>query len=509
MPYPCQPEQGLLYTAEQTRELDRLAIDAGTPGFDLMKSAARAAYRALRRQWPEAGKLCILCGPGNNGGDGLVMAALAREQHLQVDVRLVGDESAVERLRGEARDAWELATEKGVTLTPCRQPLPDDADVVVDALLGTGLQGQVRTDYASLIEAVNKLGTPVLSVDIPSGLCSDTGAVLGCAIRADMTLSFIGLKRGLLTHRGPDHCGRLLFADLNVGAEIYHQVPSALSLIDQALLRRVLAPRPRGAHKGDFGHLLVVGGDYGMAGAVIMAATAAARSGAGLVSVATRNEHVTACNIHCPEVMAHGVRSGQDLEVLLDRATTVLIGPGLGQSAWSGQLLRAVQQRQLPMVLDADALNLLSQGTLIDEAQRDNWVLTPHPGEAARLLEADTAGVQRNRFAAVISLQARYGGVAVLKGAGSLIADGQQTRLCNRGNPGMASGGMGDVLAGLLGGLLAQRLTPMDAACTAVQVHAMAADRAAAASGERGLLATDLLAHLRILLNLAAELADD
>ncbi|HET8711026.1 MAG TPA: NAD(P)H-hydrate dehydratase, partial [Spongiibacteraceae bacterium] len=265
-----------------------------------------------------------------------------------------------------------------------------------------------------------------------------------------------------------------------------------------------LASRPRSAHKGNYGHVLVIGGDHGMAGAVAMASQAAARTGAGLVSCATRAEHIAALVARCPEVMAHAVNSLSELEPLLGRATAIVIGPGLGQSAWAEQMLYGVwqhiQAKPLPVLVDADALNLLADGSIIPQPHYAKWVLTPHPGEAARLLGCTNAEIQRDRFAAVAALQQRFGGVVVLKGAGSLIAAPDGIIVANYGNPGMATGGMGDVLSGIVGGLLAQGIAPGRAAALAVCLHGCAGDLAAQA-GERGLLATDLLAHLRGLLN--------
>jgi len=500
MPQPLVAGQPL-YTAEQTRTLDRLAIESGTPGFELMLSAGRACYRALRRRWPEVRALTLLCGPGNNGGDGLVIAALAQEQQLQVQVRIPGGEATLARLQGEALQALQWAQQRGVTMAAYDPTETLSGELIVDALLGTGLHSDVRDPYRQAIEQINASGRPVVAVDVPSGLCADSGRVLGVAVRADLTVTFIGAKRGLLTLEGPEQCGQLLFADLRVADSVRAQVPSALTLIGAADLTRWLPRRRRHAHKGDFGHLLVVGGDQGMGGAVAMAAEAGLRSGAGLVSVATRAEHLPTCNVRRPELMVHGVRSGQDLEPLLARASVAVIGPGLGQSAWSGQLLHVVQRLTTPLVVDADALNLLGQGELVGERRRDNWVLTPHPGEAARLLGCSVAEIQADRFAAVKQLQQQFGGVVVLKGAGTLIASAAGVRLCAAGNPGMASGGMGDVLAGIIGGLLAQGFAAADAVAAAVFAHGHAADLRVACDGERGLLATDLIETARRLLN--------
>jgi NAD(P)H-hydrate epimerase len=239
-----------------------------------------------------------------------------------------------------------------------------------------------------------------------------------------------------------------------------------------------------------------------MGGAVAMAAEAAARTGSGLVSAATRPEHVSAILARRPEIMVAGVTSGQGLEPLLARPSLLVVGPGLGQSAWSGQMLQQAALSGLPLVLDADALNMLAAGRVVREARRDNWVLTPHPAEAARLLGITTAEVQADRFAAVLALQQRYGGVIVLKGAGTLVCGPDGTiGLCTGGNPGMASGGMGDVLSGMIGGLLAQHVDAIDAARLGVCLHAEAADLAAGLYGERGLLASDVIDQLQQLVN--------
>lgn len=263
-------------------------------------------------------------------------------------------------------------------------------------------------------------------------------------------------------------------------------------------LRKLLPHRERTAYKGDFGHVLVIGGDYGMGGAVRMAGEAAARSGAGLVSVATRTQHIDIVSVMRPELMCHGITKATELKKLIDRATVIVLGPGLGQSDWSQELFHYALIADLPKVLDADALNLLSK----QPQKHENWILTPHVGEAARLLKTTTENIQANRPAAVTQLQHQYGGVAVLKGTGTLVCSANNAiGICKAGNPGMASGGMGDVLSGVIGGLLAQGLTLKQAAEMGVCVHATAGDLAAA-KGERGMLALDLMPFLRQLVNL-------
>lgn len=491
-----------LYTAAAVRELDRRAIDEfGIPGAQLMHRAARAAFAALLARWPEPGHVHVFCGTGNNGGDGFIVAALARQRGLPATVWQVG---ASEKISGDALLARRLAEREQVEIRPFCGELPSNG-IVVDALLGTGLASAVRDPFAGAIAAINACGLPVLAIDIPSGLCSDSGRVLGDAVRATSTISFIGLKRGLFTGAAADHCGDISFAGLDVPPAVFEGVaPSARRLVLPALAG-ALPRRPRTAHKGLYGHVLVVGGDHGMAGAVAMAAQAAARLGAGLVSCATRPEHVAALIARCPEVMAHGIRGRGDLEPLLERATTVVIGPGLGRRAWGEQLLQCVwqfaQSGSVWLVVDADALNILAEGRVVAAARCAQWVLTPHPGEAARLLQCANADIQRDRFAAAAALQQRFGGAVILKGSGTLVATEHGIGVCGYGNPGMATGGMGDVLSGVLGGLLAQGAEIGTAAELGVCLHGRAADIAAARDGERGLLATDLLAPLRRLAN--------
>ena len=496
-----------LYRAAGVRELDRVAIEEiGIPGFTLMRRAGRAALRSLQSHWPQAGRLAIFCGAGNNGGDGFIVAAEAARRGLAVELYVLAPR---ERLQGAALGALNLALEAGVEPQAYRdQPLVG-VDVIVDALLGTGISGNVREQYQRAIAAINAAPEPVLAIDIPSGLCSDTGTVMGCAVVADQTLTFIGVKQGLLTGEGRACIGTLHFDDLGVPDEAFASVPAASVRLDRSDLLRAFPPRSRSAHKGSFGHVLVVGGGRGMGGAAALAARAAGRCGAGLVSLATCAEHIQGVMAQAPEVMSHPVASGQELEPLLDRPSVLVIGPGLGREPWGEQMLQKVWQSGKPLVVDADALNLLSQRRTIRQPYRQNWVMTPHPGEAAALLGCAVKDVQRDRMAAVTELHQRYGGVAILKGSGTLVADeSAELALCPYGNPGMASGGMGDVLSGVIGALLAQGFYPGRAAKLGVLRHALAAD-GAAAGGERGLLASDLLPWLRRLVNPAAELATD
>lgn len=487
--------QTLLYTARQVRELDRIAIEErGTPGIVLMKRAGRAAFDGLVRRWPRPGKITVYCGSGNNGGDGYVVAALAASRGIPVEVIQV---APAEKLTGSARQAWEFAVREGVTMTPLASSAAPAEGIIVDALLGTGLSGEVRQPYAQVIDTINQSALPVMAIDIPSGLCADSGRILGNCIRSELTPTFIGRKRGLYTNSGPACCGDILFSDLEVDGSVYQDISGACRLLDWDILQARLPGRPADGHKGRYGHVMVIGGDSGFGGAALMAAEAALRTGAGLVSVATRPEHVPAILARCPEVMAAGVISGQELEPLLDRPGVLVVGPGLGRSPWSEQLLQKALASGLPMLLDADALNILSEGRVGKGADLSTSVITPHPGEAARLLGTDTASVQADRFVAVVRLHERLGAVALLKGAGTLVASREGIGLCPYGNGGMAVGGMGDVLSGVVGSLLAQGLSPGEAAEAGACLHALAGDDAVARGGQAGLMATDLMPALR------------
>ena len=487
-----------LYTAAQTRELDQLAAkDWGLPSLTLMERAGAAAVECLTRRYPDARNLLVVCGGGNNGGDGYAAARLALEQGLAARAAAVADQ---ERLQGDAAHCARRFAEAGPgliekTLSPAALAR---ADLIVDALFGTGLSRAAQGAFLDAIGMINEAAAPAFSLDLPSGLCADAGTPLGAAVKADATLSFIGLKRGLFTGAGPECCGEVLFDDLGAPAGLYQEVKAGAALIDPVSVAQGLPRRSRHAHKGDCGHALIIGGDCGYLGAALLAGSAAARAGAGLVTVATRPEHAAQLALFRPELMTVALNVPQDLSGPLRRADVVALGPGLGRGEWASGLFAKALESRLPMVVDADALNLLAA----DPQRRQNWVLTPHPGEAARLLETSVQALQADRFAAVAALREKFGGTALLKGAGSLVLEAQGPIRVNRsGNPGMATGGMGDVLTGLIAGLMAQGLATGDAAVAGVCLHGQAADACAAASGQRGLLAGDLLAALPPLLN--------
>ncbi len=364
-------------------------------------------------------------------------------------------------------------------------------------MLGSGLLRDVGGEFADCVAAINAHGAPVLAIDIPTGLGGDSGAVMGCAVHAELTVTFVGLKSGLFLGEGPDYCGEIRFAGLDIPESCRSHCIPEFRRIDENRITAALPRRARTAHKGDFGHVLVVGGGVGMPGAVRLCGEAALRTGAGLVSIATDKSHAAMITASRPELMAHGVESVQDLEPLLERADVVAFGPGLGSSPWAQDLASYLAEDARPAVWDADALNWLAEAP----AEKSNRVITPHPGEAGRLLGTNAMEVQADRRKALGRLQDTYGGAVVLKGAGSLVSAATGSPwLCTRGNPGMAAAGMGDVLTGIIAALIAQGLDPQEAAAIGVEIHARAGD-AAAASGERGILASDLLACIRGIVN--------
>lgn len=453
MPY-MSPSAHKVYTVAAIREVEQRAIASlGMPEATLMQRAGAAAFEVLKARWPEVRRIAVVCGPGNNGGDGRVL--------------------------------MQLAEADGMTL--CE--LDEQPDLIVDALFGIGLSRAPEGESAELIIAMNRSAAPVLSIDIPSGLDADNGRAAGAVVNATVTITYIAYKRGLFTGLGPRCAGSVVLADLGVPDAAFSGVEPVAGILPDNLAARLLGPRRRDAHKGDSGHVLVVGGNHGMRGAAMLAGEAALRTGAGLVTLAVPPGYGAAR----AELMVSEVDTAESLQGLLDRTDVVAIGPGLGQDAWANTMLDAVLASPHPLVIDADALNLMA-GRF---RERGECIFTPHPGEAARLLGIDSAAVQADRYAALDELVASTRAVVVLKGAATLVGAADALRqVCLAGNPGMASGGMGDVLTGVIAALCAQGLEPHAAACAGVQLHAEAGDRAAALAGERGLLASDLMGPL-------------
>ena len=482
-----------LYDAAALRRLEQqAAAGLGGDSYELMRRAGQAAWRELLQQWPQARRIVLVCGPGNNGGDGYVLARYALQSGRDATVvRLVDGEPRADNAR---RACAEYEACGGRTQAFAGRLPP--ADVLVDALFGIGLSRAPDAGAAALMDALNGSGTPVFALDVPSGIDVDTGHGAGAAVQAAHTLEFLAPHAGLYTGEALNAVGSRALADLEVPENAWNGVVPVAEFLSPDALSGYLPPRGRNSHKGRHGHVLCIGGDEGMGGAIALCAEAALRAGAGLVSVATRAAHVPAILSRLPECMASGITVGAQLDVLFERADIVAIGPGLGHGAWGCMLFDAACASRKPLVVDADALHLLAQCRADVDA-----VLTPHPGEAAMLLGITTAEVQANRFHAASQLAETFGGSVVLKGAGSIIsAPGEPARVIGAGNPGMAVGGMGDILTGVVAALRAQGLGAFDAACCGALLHAHAGDLAAR-GGERGLLPSDVVACLRTAAN--------
>lgn len=476
-----------LYTRDAVAAMDAAAIHSGIAGYTLMRRAGAAVLSALKTHYPDAVDILVVCGAGNNAGDGYVLARLAKQQGCQVTVcSLV----ATDKLKGDAALACAHWREVG-EVRPFDAEYLNECDVIVDAMLGSGLTREVQGEWKQCIDAINRAGKPVIAVDIPSGLHADSGVIQGAAVEADITVCFIGLKQGMFTASGKQCCGEVIFDDLSVPENILQQQTPSAYLLNHSILD-TLPRRRHDSHKGDYGHLLVVGGNHGMAGAVALAARAALRTGAGRVSVVTRPQHVAVVTGLCPEAMTHASEGGQMDESLLEACSHVVIGPGLGQDAWANRLLYQIRQLDKPVLYDADALNLLAQSQTMPA---NAAVVTPHPGEASRLCHIRTADIQRQRYDAVRQCYEKTQAVSVLKGSGTLVHDGETTQVCGAGSPAMASAGMGDVLSGVIGALLAQGCSTARAAALGVCAHALAAE-SAARGADRGLLASDVIEAL-------------
>jgi hydroxyethylthiazole kinase-like uncharacterized protein yjeF len=487
-----------LYSTAQVRALDAHAIkELGIPGYVLMKRAGEAALRYLRTRWPMSHRIVIVCGGGNNAGDGYVLGRFAQAAGLTVTLMAA---VPAEQLQGDARQASEDFKNSGGQIHSFSSDLLRGGDVIVDALLGTGLHGGVREELGRVIQGINSAGRPVFALDVPSGLDSDTGNPLGHTVRADCTVTFVGLKTGLFIGDGPEFAGTVFFDYLEIAPPQAADFKPGLERIVDAEIQRALPRRARSSHKGNFGRVLIIGSGVGMPGATRLSGEACLRVGAGLVTVAVAPENVAAISAGRPELICLPLTNAKsELPEAIEKAEIIAIGPGLGRTPWASEALQAVLATDKPLVVDADALNLIAEA---GAPPRDNWILTPHPGEAGRLLDISTEQIQADRIAALDRLVARYGGTVVLKGAGTLVgAKGRIPGLCERGNPGMASAGTGDVLTGAVAGILAQCRDTWLAARVGVLVHAMAGD-AAARTGERGLIASDIARELHNCVNL-------
>jgi hydroxyethylthiazole kinase-like uncharacterized protein yjeF len=500
-----------LYTVNSVVQLEQIAINQyGIPAYELMQRAGEAVFNVVSTNYSQHKKIVVICGAGNNAGDGYVVARLAKQSGYDVRVYSLIDPAVLNNEALLAYRDWMDASENKNSYTSVDPSFLEEADVIIDAIFGTGLSREVKAEWAECIEMINNVPTPVISVDIPSGLIADTGAISGVAVRADVTVSFIGLKQGLFTAQASDVCGQLIFDDLALPAEVYSHVECDARLINHINLA-LLLERKSSSHKGCFGHVLIAGGNSGMAGAVILAAKAALRTGAGLVTIVTVPQNLSAISCAVPEAMVKvcDKDSIEDLfrEDFINDITHVAVGMGLGQNTWSLKLLKHCVRLNIPMLIDADALNIIAKVGINNLAvsSAKSVVITPHPGEAARLLTTDrevsSSDIQTDRFKAVRALRALFNDFdscsVILKGSGTLIFDGKILKICQLGSAAMAAPGMGDVLSGVCIALLAQNkamseVTINEISELAVCIHAAAADTVSDGK-TRGLLASDVI----------------
>ena len=499
-----------LYTASETRKIDNLAIKAkGISGYSLMQMAAEFTLDVILREFSPVEELIIFCSKGKNSGDGFLLGSFAKEFGLEVTIVMSNTSNVIKGVSRKAFEEMKDAKVKIISTKSVEKLKVSNKTVIVDALIGTGLKGNLRKNIKESILALNKLGVklPVLSLDIPSGVNPDTGDADDIAVYADITATFVAQKRGCFTSVGKKFSGEIIYSDLEIPKNLFSKITSTSYVVDYEDSISKVVYREQDAHKGHFGNVLIVGGDRGLGGAGLLSSRAAVYSGAGLTSLVTRPEHVSASLVSCPEVMVKGVDSGQDLEEYLVNPDVIAIGPGLGQSAWSEQMIQRVlweaEKRDVSVIMDADALNLLTRLKLSSNLPK-RLILTPHPGEAARLLNTSVAVIESNRFSAAAKIQKKFNATVVLKGSGTVICHKsggtQKWGICDSGNPGMATGGMGDVLTGIIAGLLAQGLTLKEAAEAGVDLHAKAADQASLEFGEAGLTSSDVINELKYLL---------
>lgn len=460
----------------------------------LMERAGLAAANTARQLAAESGKpILIFAGPGNNGGDAFVVARHLKQWFFAVTVIFAGDKAKLPPDAAVAYEQWRAAG--GSTVDS--PPRTSGWGLVIDGMFGIGLKRDIDGRYASSISTINALGSPVLAIDVPSGLNADTGQIHGCCVRATHTITFIGAKPGLLTLDGPDHCGEILVDDLNLilsGETAPGRVLGAIG--------KVPAPRLRNTHKGSHGSIGIIGGDSGMVGAALLAGRAALKLGAGRVYVGLLARDAPLFDLAQPELM---LRAAADV-LKLDHLSCLVIGPGLGLSPDAAFYLQHALSLKLPLVIDADALNIIATSKPLATIFRQIdmlKVITPHPAEAARLLGCTTRDVQADRIAAATTLARQFNAHAVLKGAGSVCASPNQPWQINTsGNPGMASAGMGDVLSGIIGAFIAQGAEPQLAVSSAVWLHGAAADMCTAQGiGPVGLTAAETIDAARRLVN--------
>ncbi|MEX0805570.1 MAG: NAD(P)H-hydrate dehydratase [Candidatus Binatia bacterium] len=505
----------IVVTTEQMREMDRLTIQKfGTPSLTLMERAGKGIAQAILQRFARSAKngVLIVAGKGNNGGDGLVVARLLKQKRVPCEVALLAKRGelsadAARNLKAYVKAKGNLVEVDSAGLDLLREKI-NHMGLLVDAILGTGMKSEIRGLYAETISLMNACGLPIVAVDIPSGLDADKGTPLGVCIQAEMTVALGYAKLGEVTYPGLNYTGDLVVADIGIAPGAVTEVGPATEILTDKEVGRMVPIRAPDSHKGSYGHVVVMAGSRGKTGAAILASRAAMRAGAGMATLAagrSLNDIVAGALV---EVMTEPLRDNSAEEIesltddewrrLLERKTVMLFGPGIGVSDSTRSNLRwLIDNLDMPWVIDADGLNNLALDLDRLKSAKVAPILTPHPGEMARLINKDTVAVNKDRIGVAHSFATGHRCYLVLKGARTVIATPDGKIFINpTGNPGMASAGMGDVLAGILTALLGQRLSPEDAMKLGVYLHGFVGDRVAAEKGETGMIASDLIDDL-------------
>ncbi len=481
-----------VFSRQQIQILESSVIEQHKfKSYDLMQRAGKAAFLFIREHYPNAKRILVITG-GGNAGDGYVLARLLHSADIECYTMPV---VPITKLRGDAMRAQNAYAVLDGKVIDSSEDLAE-YDLIVDALFGTGLTRPAENEFAEMINAINRTLIPVLSLDIPSGLNANTGNPMGPTVYANCTLTFIGLKSGLITGESRDYTGRVGVDTLGLSDAIIGMSEKLGMSLSKAIPTRLLPARKQSGYKNMYGHVLVIGGNIGYPNAARLAGEAAARTGAGLVSVATHPDNVAAVAAGCASLMVKGINEPRNLADLMNKADVILIGPGLGQDKWAQKVFARIIETKKPLVVDADALRLLSD----NPNKCDHWVLTPHPGEAAKLLTCNAEEIQLNRVSSALAIQEQYSGIAVLKGSGTLTCHDQQINFCTSGNVSLATGGSGDVLGGIISSLVAQGLSLIDAANCGTMLHGLAAELVSK-NGTRGVLASDLFPAIYELVN--------
>ena len=490
-----------IFSTQKISSIERSAIlEKKGNDLTLMRKAARFSWNEIRKKYPNTKKWLILCGIGNNAGDGMALASIALKNNFDVKIYYFFPEKTFTGCAAVVHNELKcLAPQNTLEIIDyLDEGILNDSDLIIDAIFGIGINRPIDNSKIPKINLINNQDAAIVSLDIPSGVHPDSGQIMGAAIRASMTITFISHKLCFYFGEGKDLSGDIKCSHLNISQKYFSGLTEDMRIINKSYTQKKLLKRKSDTHKGDYGHVLIVGGGPGMHGAALLSGESSLRGGAGKVTIFMHESHRSLINKARPELMFIFSNEGINIQSILSKVDVVAIGPGLGLDDWARSVFKYVNLSNKPLVVDADALNILSEKNL----KRDDWVLTPHPGEAATLMGKSSLEIQENRLLYLKKLKDSYGGTIVLKGKNTLIGSKDiVTNICTQGNPGMASAGMGDVLTGLIAAMISQGMDHFEAASVGVEVHARAGDLAAR-GGERGLIAGDVINEIRGCVNL-------